>query len=468
MYSKNDFRYYSNELYHHGIPKQKWGVKHGPPYPLDQEVHNRIVKGKAEYSKQNISDSKVKQERISKLVDELNNEWDYGVLDHGKKITDTSDYDWSKYKTIPVDTLKKEKIGVCWDFVNYQHDICKQLGLKDHSYMFVMQKSDDPDDVVTHTFTTYENDGKNYWIESAAWPKRGLHEIKDYKDAVTELNDMYKNDGSKAYSVFEYNADGMDKGLDDQEFFDKATQNLIYDSTPNNGKGKGRTTKGLSFDFSRNPGIKDALDLNGSYEGDASKYALKRLDKTSYKNLDEWGNSEDSNALYITGISGSGKSTIATFLAKEKNAEYINLDSYLSPMSEESKNQWQNKGLNKLLDKRDPDWRSVIKDDYSLDYKKVDTIANTIDEYGKQLYKSGKKTVVEGIQISDETLREDHSFYKDKPLMVVNTNAFVSNLRGSIRDSENPIEAIDLIATRFSYTKEAEKQLKKFKSEMNM
>lgn len=28
--------YYSNELYHHGIKGQKWGVRNGPPYPLDK------------------------------------------------------------------------------------------------------------------------------------------------------------------------------------------------------------------------------------------------------------------------------------------------------------------------------------------------------------------------------------------------------------------------------------------------
>lgn len=270
-YSKNDFRYYSNELYHHGIPKQKWGVKHGPPYPLDQEVHNRIVKGTGSKS----------SERVSTDIKDL-------------------------------------------------------LGI-----------------------------------------------VKDSDDDIT-------------------------------------------------------------------------------------KYAMKRLNNSSYKNLDKWGKSENTNSLYITGLSGSGKSTIATFIADSDDVEYVNLDSYLSPMSEESKNQWQNKDLNNLLDKGDPEWRKVIKDDYSLDYKKVDYIANSIDEWSKSLYKQGKKAVVEGVQISDETLREDHSFYKDKPLMVVDTNAFISNLRGSIRDSENPIEAIDLIITRYSYTKKADEQLKKFKSEMGM
>lgn len=27
----------TDELYHHGIKGQKWGVRNGPPYPLDEE-----------------------------------------------------------------------------------------------------------------------------------------------------------------------------------------------------------------------------------------------------------------------------------------------------------------------------------------------------------------------------------------------------------------------------------------------
>lgn len=34
------------ELFHHGIDKQRWGVRNGPPYPLNQKTHNRIVSGK--------------------------------------------------------------------------------------------------------------------------------------------------------------------------------------------------------------------------------------------------------------------------------------------------------------------------------------------------------------------------------------------------------------------------------------
>ena len=36
----------SDEMAHHGIIGQKWGVLHGPPYPLDQSVSNRVSAGK--------------------------------------------------------------------------------------------------------------------------------------------------------------------------------------------------------------------------------------------------------------------------------------------------------------------------------------------------------------------------------------------------------------------------------------
>ena len=29
---------WKEELYHHGIDGQKWGVRNGPPYPLEKRV----------------------------------------------------------------------------------------------------------------------------------------------------------------------------------------------------------------------------------------------------------------------------------------------------------------------------------------------------------------------------------------------------------------------------------------------
>lgn len=33
----------SSELQHHGIKGQSWGVRNGPPYPLNQQKHNRVL-----------------------------------------------------------------------------------------------------------------------------------------------------------------------------------------------------------------------------------------------------------------------------------------------------------------------------------------------------------------------------------------------------------------------------------------
>ena len=35
---------YGGSLMHHGIKGQSWGVRNGPPYPLDQKTHNKVVK----------------------------------------------------------------------------------------------------------------------------------------------------------------------------------------------------------------------------------------------------------------------------------------------------------------------------------------------------------------------------------------------------------------------------------------
>lgn len=44
----------NNELTHHGISGQRWGVRNGPPYPLDQKTHNQVVSDKNKNNEQGL------------------------------------------------------------------------------------------------------------------------------------------------------------------------------------------------------------------------------------------------------------------------------------------------------------------------------------------------------------------------------------------------------------------------------
>lgn len=84
----------SNELYHHGIDGQRWGVTHGPPYPLSRAEHRAVVKqakkeakSKAAAEKRNITYKKSKRyakrmtdEDLNAAIDRLRREETYSQL----------------------------------------------------------------------------------------------------------------------------------------------------------------------------------------------------------------------------------------------------------------------------------------------------------------------------------------------------------------------------------------------------
>lgn len=246
-YNDNDYRDY---LAHHGILGQKWGKRNGPPYPLGYGDHSASEKkagwerslssSSTEDTKRKKADVERKKKFVTDLSEELNKTWDYGALVDGKKVTDIDNFNWEKnYRTIPLETLEKEKIGNCWDFVNYQHDKLNKAGIKNDSYLLMMKlpTKENPDRVVTHTFTTFDLDGKTYWLESAMWPKRGVHEIKNYESAAKEIHSVY-SDKPTPFSLFKYNPEGLDKNLTDTEFFDRVTEDNWIGDYNTRGKSK--------------------------------------------------------------------------------------------------------------------------------------------------------------------------------------------------------------------------------------
>lgn len=227
MQKKNDDAFFVitrdlNDLCHYGTVGMKRGVWGGPSKRYQN--HAVYARGNPRYA------DKVKQQKaiVDNLLTEMNKDWDYGVIENGKKLIyddELDNYDWSKYRTTPVDKLKDSKCGVCWDFVNYQHDIFKKNGIKDESYFLLIKNSDDDDDSITHTFSVVDIGGQKYWFESSDWGNRGLHKIDSFEDVIkikAEQNYGYTKD-SFWYGAYKYNPEGLDKGISGNEFVKRVT-----------------------------------------------------------------------------------------------------------------------------------------------------------------------------------------------------------------------------------------------------
>lgn len=181
---------------------------------------------------------------------------------------------------------------------------------------------------------------------------------------------------------------------------------------------------------------------------DTKDYAPTTNRPHSDYNLNKWGSNKDSNCLWVTGISGSGKSTIAKQIADKNNADLINIDTYTFKTTN-GYVKGMSKRFNKFLDKTYPNWRKMQKDAYEAGIDKIhrhnkylcgkwfDTLEDAIKKYSAASY-GKKKIVAEGVQILDETLfYNNKKALKNQPLIIMDTPIEDSILSGMKRDNRS-------------------------------
>lgn len=152
-------------------------------------------------------------------------------------------------------------------------------------------------------------------------------------------------------------------------------------------------------------------------------------------NFDEWGQSPDTNILYILGHSGSGKSTKAKELALEYNADVIHLDLYFEGYDNDPN---RSASFDAYLKSNFPDYVKIPCSDSERASNEwgelVDQFAEALLDYGKYMYGKGTRVIAEGVQLMDDTIFPNKSFFKTVPTLVMTTNQFVSNMRSAVRD----------------------------------
>lgn len=156
----------------------------------------------------------------------------------------------------------------------------------------------------------------------------------------------------------------------------------------------------------------------------------RNLKKAKTANFDKWGRSPDTNVLYIAGYSGSGKSTAAQSLKDEKT-DLIHLDLYFERGSD-------NEDRSELFDVYLKKNRFKAPNELSYkEWKNNQTLSKfekAVEDFGRAEYKKVRKVIVEGVQLLDDSFRDDKTYFNNKPIALLGTNPLISMQRAFERD----------------------------------
>lgn len=158
-------------------------------------------------------------------------------------------------------------------------------------------------------------------------------------------------------------------------------------------------------------------------------------------NLDKYNN--NNNILYITGLSGSGKTTIAKDLAIKYNAVLFELDNLGGYFGEYKEDPSEIHILTKEFLDKNIELKEIIKKNKYVDLKirHFEQYAMWTNKYinflEEEAHKSKKLYIFEGTQIFKCI---DSNHYLNKPLIIVRTSSIVSLIRRIKRQHRIDIE----------------------------
>ena len=155
-------------------------------------------------------------DELLKRIFEFNdtsNKFEYGLFIDGKRKKNSTSEDWDKnFKLASPDQFEKRGGGVCWDWVSYEANHFRK-NFPEVRFTTWYIGFDNGKSCPTHTFLTFELEGKTYYFESSFYKYKGIYtgEIKDILNFVmTNMNNNPPEGESDLvnhpYTITKYNA----------------------------------------------------------------------------------------------------------------------------------------------------------------------------------------------------------------------------------------------------------------------
>lgn len=402
----------------------------------------------SELSKARLLILKRKLSKIIKLNTALN-KFGYGYVNKDTEELEEPKVptDWGKnYHYLSPEEFERVKGGVCWDYAEYQYRVLRKAGYQVINFYIELSNYD------THTFTVVKSDNYYIYLESSYQTMQGVYVANHVADIFnTILNNMVKKYGEKTFTYEIRSYAGYDNyGCSSLEFMDHMrTEKLVA-------KGSISSKNPLSENLRM---FHEESDIDQIGEEFFEGYVVSKKD--IYYNKDKFDSGEI-NLCFITGLSGSGKSTMAH---KNENdiVEAYELDHVVENWNFSNANFkeygdliysfFTGVGKRFKYDTKDDWWKDPSWDnkDPIVDGYEVSIVREFVNYAKKYAFShKDKKIIIEGIYLYQFIKPSEIDEYA---VYIKGTSVLISKIRAAKRDSkdaENKKDQRKAFVTQFS------------------
>lgn len=207
---------YDTYLYHHGILKQRWGVRHGPPYPLKggsyspaqkKEIYKQKKRGNSIYNKKHFDEVLRKDKTtLSTLSYDPNRTKNTEMFYATHKALDKHQYNALFNKKVPLPVYDKngKEIGTAelykWKINNKLKKDIKVASEDSAANVFKNLYSNDRD---FYNFVTDEDRMQKYFVDDK-FKFKGYRESRAALEKIRDGKTPSEEDVQRAYRMFNY------------------------------------------------------------------------------------------------------------------------------------------------------------------------------------------------------------------------------------------------------------------------